>query len=155
MKGKWLLLILLVVPWLTLVKMDRQTFKRYLPVLTFSSLVIALISELSHKFTWWKVKTPLFPSLASDISFLFGPFFVINLWIFKFTFGRFWLYLSSNIVLDYLFAYPLTSLAEKLKVYRMVNMTRLQLFLLSVGTSVLNYGYQWFLNDMIRSKSPK
>ncbi len=33
---------------------------------------------------------------------------------------------------DYMFAYPLTTLAEKLKVYKMVNMTRFQLFALSI-----------------------
>ena len=60
MKGKLTLLAVLLLPWLSIVKVDKFVFKRYLPVLTFSSLVIAFISELSKSFTWWKVRKPLF-----------------------------------------------------------------------------------------------
>jgi len=79
MKGKIMLLALLLVPWLSILKIDKITFKRYLPVLTFSSLVIALLSELSSSYTWWKIRKPLFPKLSSSIPFIFGPFFIANL----------------------------------------------------------------------------
>ncbi|MEH7428248.1 hypothetical protein V7151_16895, partial [Priestia megaterium] len=124
----------------------------YLPVLTFSSLVIAFISELSKSFTWWKVRKPLFPKLSSDISFIFGPFFVANFWVFKLTYGNFKKYLLINVLFDYLFAYPLTSLAEKLKVYKMVNMTRFQLFIISTATALINYLYQHFIEDVLRQR---
>ncbi|MEH7681867.1 hypothetical protein [Priestia megaterium] len=134
------------------VKVDKFVFKRYLPVLTFSSLVIAFISELSKSFTWWKVRKPLFPKLSSDISFIFGPFFVANFWVFKLTYGNFKKYLLINVLFDYLFAYPLTSLAEKLKVYKMVNMTRFQLFIISTATALINYLYQHFIEDVLRQR---
>ncbi|WP_182007177.1 hypothetical protein [Priestia aryabhattai] len=152
MKGKVMLVALLLLPWLSLFKIDKMTFKRYLPVLTFSSLVIALLSELSNRYTWWKVRKPLFPNLSSNISFIFGPFFIANLWVFKLTYGNFKNYLLVNGLFDYLFAYPLTTLAEKLKVYRMVNMTRFQLFALSVATSIINYLYQLFIEDVLKAK---
>ena len=152
MKGKRMLLALLLVPWLSLFKIDKVTFKRYLPVLTFSSLVIALLSELSNRYTWWKVRKPIFPKFSSDISFIFGPFFITNLWVFKLTYGNFKNYLLVNVLFDYLFAYPLTTLAEKLKVYRMVNMTRFQLFALSIATSIINYLYQLFIEDVLKTK---
>ncbi|MBY0089347.1 hypothetical protein H7S74_22420 [Priestia aryabhattai] len=152
MKGKVMLLTLLLLPWLSLFKVDKITFKRYLPVLTFSSLVIALLSELSKSYTWWKVRKPLFPKLSSNMSFLFGPFFIANLWVFKLTYGNFKNYLLVNGLFDYMFAYPLTTLAEKLKVYKMVNMTRFQLFALSIATSIINYLYQLFIEDVLKSK---
>jgi hypothetical protein len=152
MKGKVMLLALLLLPWLSLVKIDKMTFKRYLPVLTFSSLVIALLSELSNRYTWWKVRKPLFPKFSSDISFIFGPFFIANLWVFKLTYGSFKNYLLVNGLFDYMFAYPLTTLAEKLKVYKMVNMTRFQLFALSIATSIINYLYQLFIEDVLKTK---
>ena len=142
----------LLLPWLSTVKVDKFVFKRYLPVLTFSSLVIAFISELSKSFTWWKVRKPLFPKLSSDISFIFGPFFVANFWVFKLTYGNFKKYLLINVLFDYLFAYPLTSLAEKLKVYKMVNMTRFQLFIISTATALINYLYQHFIEDVLRQR---
>ncbi|MES9793750.1 hypothetical protein ABWL24_25355, partial [Priestia megaterium] len=114
--------------------------------------VIAFISELSKSFTWWKVRKPLFPKLSSDISFIFGPFFVANFWVFKLTYGNFKKYLLINVLFDYLFAYPLTSLAEKLKVYKMVNMTRFQLFIISTATALINYLYQHFIEDVLRQR---
>ncbi|MBY0200394.1 hypothetical protein ACQKGA_28375 [Priestia megaterium] len=153
MKGKLMLLALLLLPWLSLFKINKMTFKRYLPVLTFSSLVIALLSELSKSYRWWKVKKPLFPKLSSDISFIFGPFFIANLWVFKLTYGNFKNYMLVNSLFDYMFAYPLTTIAEKLKVYKMVNMSRLQLFTLSIATSIINYLYQFFIEDVLKTKS--
>jgi hypothetical protein len=52
-----------------------------------------------------------------------------------------------------MFAYPLTSIAEKLKVYKMVNMTRFQLFILSIATSIINYLYQLFIQGVLKPKS--
>ncbi|WP_455931497.1 hypothetical protein [Priestia aryabhattai] len=153
MKGKLMLLAVLFLPWLSLFKIDKITFKRYLPVLTFSSLVIALLSELSKSYTWWKVKKPLFPKLSSDISFIFGPFFIANLWVFKLTYGNLKNYMLVNGLFDYMFAYPLTTIAEKLKVYKMVNMSRFQLFTLSIATSIINYLYQLFIEDVLKTKS--
>ncbi|MEO2222687.1 hypothetical protein [Priestia megaterium] len=155
MKGKITLLALLLLPWLSILKIDKMTFKRYLPVLTFSSLVIALLSELSSSYTWWKIRKPLFPKLSSSIPFIFGPFLIANLWVFKLTYGNFKNYMLVNGLFDYLFAYPLTTLAEKLKVYKMVNMTRFQLFALSIATSIINYLYQLFIEDVLKTKSEK
>jgi len=152
MFGRLFNLAVLVLPWLTVFKIDKFTFKRYLPVLTFSSLVIALISEFSKSFKWWKVRKPLVPRLASDVSFIFGPFFIANLWVFKLTFGKPILYALLNVVFDYLFAYPLTTLAEKLKVYKMGTMSRFQLFLISIFTAGINYLYQMFMEEALKSK---
>ncbi len=140
MKKNWKMYMLLIMPWLSVIKLGKQSFIRYLPTIVFSDLIIALISELSRKLKWWKVKNPIIPKLATDVSFVFGPFTILNFWIFKLTYKKFWLYLLTNIISDYLFAYPLTSLAEKLGVYKMVKMSRKQLFLLSIA--VANYLYQ-------------
>lgn len=152
MFGRLFNLALLVLPWLTIIKTNKFTFKRYLPVLTFSSLVIALISELSKSYKWWTVRKPIVPRLSSDISFIFGVFFIANFWVFKFTYGKFLRYLLLNIVFDYMFAYPLTTLAEKLKVYKMGTMSRFQLFLISIATAIVNYLYQNFIEDVLKSR---
>jgi hypothetical protein len=132
MKKKWKMYALLIIPWLSVSKLGKFSFLRFLPTVIFSDLLIALISELSRAFNWWKVKNPIFPKLATDVSFVFGPFTILMFWIFKLTYKRFWIYLLTNIFADYLFAYPLTTLAEKMGVYKMGRMSRRQLFLLSV-----------------------
>ncbi|WP_102275302.1 hypothetical protein [Cytobacillus massiliigabonensis] len=153
MKKKWKMYLLLILPWFSAAKLGKLSFLLYLPTIIFSNLVIALISELSRELKWWIVKNPIFPKFATDISFVFGPFTMINFWIFKLTYKRFWLYLLTNIGADYLFAYPLTTLAEKLGVYKMVRMSRKQLFFLSIAVAILNYLFQAKLIDPLRKKS--
>jgi hypothetical protein len=152
MKAKWKMYVLLILPWVSVIKLGKFSFMRYLPTIIFSDLVIALISELSRSLKWWKVKNPIFPKLATDVSFVFGPFTILNFWIFKLTYKKFWVYLMTNIVADYLFAYPLTTLAEKLGVYKMVRMSRKQLFLLSVVVAIFNYLYQCLIVEEPRRK---
>jgi hypothetical protein len=66
MKEKWKMYMLLIMPWFSVIKLGKSSFVRYLPTIIFSDLVIALISELSRAFNWWKVKNPIFPKLASN-----------------------------------------------------------------------------------------
>lgn len=141
-------------PWLSVIKLGKSSFMRYLPTIVFSNLVIALISELSREFKWWKVKKPIFPKLATDVSFTFGPFTILNFWIFKLTYKKFWLYVLTNIFADYLFAYPLTAIAEKLGIYKMVKMSRKQLFLLCVAVAIFNYLYQFLITEPQRRNNP-
>jgi len=54
-----------------------------------------------------------------------------------------------------MFTYPLITLAEKLKVYKMVNMTRFQLFALSIAISIINYLNQLFMKDVLKGASDK
>jgi hypothetical protein len=153
MKKKWKMYALLIIPWLSVSKLGKFSFLRFLPTVIFSDLLIALISELSRAFNWWKVKNPIFPKLATDVSFVFGPFTILMFWIFKLTYGRFWIYLLINIFADYLFAFPLTSLAEKLRVYKMGRMSRRQLFLLSVAVAIINYVYHYFIVERDRKET--
>ena len=152
------MILLLIFPWLTFFLYGMYSFKRYLPTSIFSSLLIALISELSKSFNWWKVKKPLVPALATDITFVFGLFLPLDLWIFKLTYNKLWLYVIANIISDYLFAYPLTTLAEKFHIYKMKKMKRYHLFFLSLFVALLNYLYQRFIIDSLllnkKDKSP-
>jgi len=70
MKGKWKMYLLLLLPWLSVCKLGKNSLLRFLPTIIFSDLVIALISELSQKLKWWKVRNPIFPQLATDVSFV-------------------------------------------------------------------------------------
>ncbi|OAS82117.1 MULTISPECIES: hypothetical protein [Metabacillus] len=151
----WNMLVLLLAPWFTFSLFGGEAFRRFLPTATFSSLVISLISELSKSRKWWKVKKPIFPGLSTDITFVFGLFFTINLWVFKLTYKRVWLYIITNVFADFLFAYPITTLAEKFKIYKMVRMKRKHLFYLSLFVALLNYLYQFIVVEPLRENTNK
>jgi len=67
MKGKWKMYLLLVLPWLSIRYLGKNSLLRFLPTIIFSDLVVALISELSQNLKWWKVRKPIFPKLATDV----------------------------------------------------------------------------------------
>lgn len=145
LKRKVILTGLILIPWMSLFFMRKQDFKRFLPVGTFISLLIAIETDLSNKFGLWKIKGNERDRFLTDFTFILGPFFIGTLWIFRFTFRRFWLFLFSNIVMDYLLAYPLTTMFEKLGIYKLKKLKRFYLFLLSVSYAIVLYGYQLYL----------
>jgi hypothetical protein len=81
MKKQGKMYLLLILPWLSVTKLWKISFFRYLPTIIFSDLIMAIISKLSRNLKWWKVKNPIFPKLATDVSFVFGPFTFLNFWI--------------------------------------------------------------------------
>jgi uncharacterized membrane protein YeaQ/YmgE (transglycosylase-associated protein family) len=147
MKGKFILYGLLILSWASLFKLDKYTFKRYLPAGTFTALIYTLLGGVNDNLKWWKVTKPILPKLPPNFPFAFGPFVFLPIWILKFTFGRLWLYLITNIVSGLLFAYPITSLFGKLGIYKMKKMTRIQLFFLSISSAILLYIYQLFIDE--------
>lgn len=152
MRTKLILYSVLILSWSSLFKLDKFTFKRYLPVGTFTALIYTLLSVVNLKLNWWKVIKPILHTLPSNFPFAFGPFVFLPIWIFKFTFGRFWLYLITNIVSGMLFAYPITTLFGKLGIYKLQKMTRVQLFFLSVSSSILIYLYQLCIEEALKSR---
>lgn len=140
----------LILSWSSLFKLDKDAFKRYLPVGTFISLIYTLLSKINESQKWWKVTQTIFPRLPSNFPFAYGPFLFLPIWVFKFTFGKFWLYSITNATLGYLFAYPITNYFEKFGVYKMRRMSRNQLFLLSFSSSIVIYLYQVFINGTLK-----
>jgi hypothetical protein len=136
---------LIILSWSTIFFLPKKSLKNFLPVSFFASLLVLLMSMLSIPYKWWTVHGDIKQKITSDLSFIFGPFFVGTIWIFHFTYGKFWLYFMTNAIVDYAFAYPLTILFQRLKVYKLVNFKPIHVFLSFLSYAVIIYGYQSFL----------
>jgi hypothetical protein len=111
----------LVLPWISLVFIKKETIKRYMPVAIFVSLLVTIIFEMAHVFKWWVMLDGLAPwGYITNVSFVYGTFLVGTIWIFYFTFHNFWLYLVTNIAIDGLFAFVLNNFLEG-RIYTLVN----------------------------------
>lgn len=143
---------LLLVPWLTVFFIPKNVFKKYTPVATFASLLVAINCMLSIPFKWWKVKGGLLNKVFNDLSFILGPFFIGTIWIFRLTFGKFWIYLFTNTVMDLFLAYPVNWIMQKFKVYKLVNFKPIHIYLVSILFALVIYPYQLFIS---REKSSK
>ncbi|MCM3729083.1 hypothetical protein M3226_26040 [Neobacillus cucumis] len=143
---------LLLIPWLTVFFIPKNVFKKYSPVAIFASLLVAINCMFSVPFKWWTVKGGLINKVINDLSFILGPFFIGTIWIFRLTFGKFWLYLLTNILIDLFLAYPINWIMQKLKVYKLVNYKSKHVFFIAIFFALVIYPYQLFIT---RTKSSK
>lgn len=79
------------------------------------------------------------------LSFIFGAFFTTNLWVFHLTYGRFILYAGLNLIMDLIFAYPLSSFFQKIGHYKFKKFNSKIIFVISYSLALLNYGFQTYI----------
>lgn len=139
-------IIQITVPWLSVVFLPKISFKKFLPISIFASILVVGMCSLAVPYKWWIIKGGWKYKLFNDLSFIIGPFFVGTLWIFHFTFGNFKKYLLVNLIIDWLFSYPLNYLLQNLKLYKLVNFKPKHILLSFLSFSLTIYGYQLILN---------
>lgn len=149
-KKKILSLGTLLLPWLTVPLLGRNTFIRFLPVATFVNFIIALISIPANNRNWWKVKNPLFPKSVIDFSYILGLFFIGTIWIFKLTFGNFLKYFIVNVLMDALLAFPVANFFKKIGVFKFKKMKQINFFYFTVSLSIIIYLYQYIIEKIVR-----
>ncbi|MGW9103736.1 hypothetical protein ACWGPZ_32140 [Priestia megaterium] len=153
MLSKITLWMVLIVPWFTLFLLKKEDIKRFMPVAIFASTLMILYNLIAHNQKHWIIKVNILPWLKPSFSSgVLGAFLVVTIWIFYFTYGRFWVYLMTNIVLDFMFAvFPIHYLfQEKLKIYQLVNITPWERFGLFVALSIVIYGYHFWQQGIVK-----
>ncbi|MFB6469497.1 hypothetical protein ACE38V_22450 [Cytobacillus sp. Hz8] len=144
-----LLLALLVVPWLTLPLLGKKTFKRFLPASLFISLVVSLESVIAKKRRWWWFYQRLHPKLSGEFPLIWGSFLIGSMWIMKFTYRKFYIYLFTNLIVDTIFTYPFVKFLKKTGTASLVRLKGFQLSILFFIKSLLLYAFQ-FCMDKVR-----
>lgn len=149
--SKAILLSLLILPWLTIPLLGGKTVKRFFLATTFISLVVRAESILAKKRRWWWVYEKIHPKLSGEFPLIWGPFFVGTMWILKLTYGKFFVYLITNLVTDTIFAYPFMNVCKRLGLGSLVRLKKYQLSIVFFVKSLLLYGFQ-FLKEKIGYK---
>lgn len=134
--------LMLVVPWISLLFLSKQKIKRYMPVTLFTVLLVMIYHEIAFTQKFWVGTSRIFPWLVTYASFVFGPFMVGTLWIFSFTFRRFWLYFLTNIVIDSAFLFVISNWFERMGFYHLINRTHWMILIEWLIISVTVYCYQ-------------
>lgn len=108
----WLFFIL---PWLSLLLMNKLALRRYMPVALLATVMNTIVYQMAWKFGWWKYKESLYAwDKIAQVHTVYGVFLVGTLWIFRFTYRKFWLYALVNLGLDTIYAFGLRVLWKKL-----------------------------------------
>jgi hypothetical protein len=150
-KSRFLLLIMMLVPWFTLPLLGPRALKRFLPATIFISLFSELMHVFAKKLNWWRFRSSIHPKVRPSIPFTFGPEFFTALWSLKAAYGRLPRFLLINTLIHILFAYPGMYLLKNLGIASLQRLSSLQFVLLLFLRGSLLYSFQ-FLKEKIFSK---
>ena len=136
--------------WSSLLLYPKRSFKRFLPVTLFITSLVSILLILSNPFKLWRVTGGLGSKIINDLSFTFGPFIAANLWVFRLAYGNIWQYLGVNFVMDFILAFPLSSLFRKMNIYKLERLQPLYFFSIIYSFSILGYAFQYFFKESRR-----
>jgi hypothetical protein len=129
--------------------MKKEGIKRYISVTIFTALLVTIIYEIAYTYNWWKILVTISPwGYITNVIYSYGSFFIGTLWIFYLTYDKFWLYLVTNIVIDGIDAFFIRSFMESRQIIHYINISKINLFFLMVGLSLVAYVFQkWYENN--------
>ncbi|PGT84693.1 hypothetical protein COD11_10230 [Bacillus sp. AFS040349] len=134
--------LMTILPWLSIPLLNKKTFKRFLPGSLFMCLYLLAEGSLAQKKKWWWFPFSVKPNVLAELPLIIGPFFIGSLWVLKYTFGKFNLYIFINIIIDSIFTYIAISWFKKIGYVSLVRLSRIQLSLLFLAKSIFMYGFQ-------------
>ena len=132
----------MVIAWSSIIFLPKKSFIKYLPTAFVAALLVMIVSSLAIPLNFWRVNGGIRTKIFNDFSFTFGPFFIGTIWIFHLTYRKFSLYFLLNIIMNTLLAFPLSTLYQKLKVYKLNNFKSIHVFFTYIIFSLILYGYQ-------------
>ena len=136
----------LIAPWLTLFLMKKEDVKRFMPLALFTLTIIVIVIQMGITTGLWVIQETTFP-LVSIPTYVYGVYPVGAMWIFIFTYGRFWKYLITELVVNSLLViFGLPWLDNR---GILIFHTPLITFFIVTGVGMLLYIYQMWQEDPI------
>jgi len=141
-KNTWIVVLMAVIPWLSIPLIGKNTFKKYVLAAFTMSTYLVLEGRFAEKRKWWWFPYNVKPNVLAEFPLIFGPFFIGSIWILKYTFGKFKIYLLVNLIIDSLFTYIGMDLFKKIGYVTLVRLTKFQLSVVFLIKTFLLYGAQ-------------
>lgn len=138
------------VPWLTLFFMEKDEIKRWFPVGLAAVVSATIIHDVGTTLGFWATIQPTFP-FNEMLPYFFGTMPVLTIWVFKFTYGRFWMYMLVNLVLDIGFNFFLLSYFLPLRGVYEFNILPLFSLPITLGHAIVIYTYQLWQDNAFLS----
>lgn len=147
MNNQVLLWSMFIVPWLSLFLMKKEDVKRFIPVALFTLSVSVIVTEIGITTGLWHIRENTFP-LTLIPTYTYGLFPVAAMWILRFTYGRFWIYLIIELVVNLIYAYILLPWIASRGIldfnYHLIS------YFIANGQGMLLYLYQmWQEDDLV------
>ncbi|RKL65292.1 hypothetical protein CR203_21505 [Salipaludibacillus neizhouensis] len=137
-----------LVPIASLLLIGDKTLRRFLPVALFVTVVNTLIYQAAYHYNWWREPGLFDWDKVANIPWVYSAYLVATLWIFKLTYGKFTVYLITNLILDGVYIYLWYPIQQKLGLATS-EMSPDITYLIMIGVALLIYGFQiWYEKDL-------
>lgn len=142
-----LLRIFLLTSWTSVFMLPNKSIKRFLPVTTFCTLILATVNFIGAHYHFFEAKGNSKSKIINILSLILGFFSVGTFWTFKLTYGNFPRYLLMNLVQNVLFAFPIITFLEKTQYLIYKKFNRYHHLALSMTMALILYAYQLFIDE--------
>ncbi|MEW9672771.1 hypothetical protein [Ammoniphilus sp. 3BR4] len=151
MSNETILILAFVLAWVSVCFLKKQVVKRYMPVALFAAMLVTIVFEVAYTYQWWKINTVILNwDRITNVWFVFGPFLIGTIWIFYFTFKRFWLFMLTNVTIEGLHMVLIDPWVQSRGIYELITISRLQVFLLMVSIAFVIYLYQLWQEELLK-----
>lgn len=147
MSNKLILWSSLLLPWLTLFLMKKDEIRRFLPVGMFAALTSIIFVDIGSTLNLWTLKENIYP-FSKLFPYHLGAGPIATMWLFKFTYKRFWRYVSIDVIYNLIFSYLLIPWLAFRGIRENVNATNFSLFLIVTLQGLILYVYQTILDGV-------
>lgn len=145
----WLMFLL---PIASLVLIGDKTLRRFLPVALFVTVVNTLFYQAAYHYNWWRESGLFEWDKVANVAWVYSAYLVATIWIFKFTYGKFIVYLITNLILDGVYIYLWYPIQQKLGMASGELSPHIT-YLMMIGVALLIYVFQiWYEKDLLRNK---
>jgi hypothetical protein len=140
----------LILPWLSLLFMPKEDIKRYISAGFLSTILCIIVVETGIRYKWWAIRETTYPFSVMP-TYVYGFFPILPMWLLKYTYRRFGLYLAVDIVLNIVFAFAVLPWFARRRIVDFH--AGLIVFIFETIIAVVLYGYQKWQEDIyIRSE---
>lgn len=131
---------LIVLPWFSLFFMKKEEIKRFMPVALVAMVTTSIVIESGITLKLWSIRETTYP-LNHTLSYVYGLAPVVALWIFKYTYQKFWLYMAVDSIFNLGFAFLFTPWLVSRGIKDLFT-SKFNVFLIVTALSLILYLYQ-------------
>ncbi|KAB7664314.1 hypothetical protein [Bacillus sp. B1-b2] len=147
---KKILYAMIMIPWLSIPFLGIPSLKRFLPGALTMSMYLVLEGRLAEKRKWWWFPFTVKPNVLGELPLIFGPFLVGSLWILKYTYGKKYIYLLVNLLVDTFFSFIVTGWLKKLGYVTLIRLSKFQLSIVFLIKTVVLYLSQFLFEKFYK-----
>jgi hypothetical protein len=138
---------MLFIPWSSLFLMKKDEARRWMPVAMFAVVLSTIIHDVGTALGFWATRESTFP-FYQMFPYYFGTMPVLTIWVFKYTYGRFWMYFVINTILDIGFNFFLLNYFLPSRGIYEFSISPFLSLPITLMHAVLIYGYQMWLDNI-------